>query len=55
MSALDERFEILRRILDRAQGYSEAKENSGMIDYIEHLRNELNLLRYEVERHVNTV
>lgn len=42
---LEERFDILRRSLDRAQEYFYNNKDSSGVDHVEHIRNELELLR----------
>jgi len=44
-----ERFEILRRILDRMHEWAAAKKDGVAVDYVQHLRNELVLLREECD------
>lgn len=48
-SIVEERFEILRRILDRMKDYGEVAANGIVIDYVQHLRNEIELLKQECD------
>lgn len=45
---IEHQFDILRRCLDRAQEYFFKKEDSPGVDHIEHIRNELELLKREI-------
>lgn len=46
---VEERLDILRRIIDRMRVESYNKRDSALTDWCEHLDNELELLKQEIE------